>query len=337
MVPDMGRPGGEDRSPGLVALGRNLIQRAPAIGKEVRDRCERFIGTYPNGARDQIGEDIVRLCTLATATTGHFIATGETATPAEWRQIAAPGRASADEQISLADITKLYLSWRDVAIGAVRDQARRAAIDDCSLARAEDAIRIGCDSSLVRTAKQFDTRRGELLGELAQERARLAHLARHDVLTGLPNRRSLFEELGQVVESCSARRQAAAVLFIDLDDFKAVNDRQGHSTGDRLLSEVAGRLARVTRPGDTVARFGGDEFVVLCSELNDPEIEAARVADRIHLALAEPFIINGRRHVVAASIGISIVGADDDPERVLSAADAAMYAIKHAGRAAART
>ena len=333
----MGHANGDERDPGLVALGRDLISDAPIIARQVRDRCERFVGTYPDGARDMIRDVIVRLCTLATATTGHFIATGETASPAAWKQIAAPGRASADEQISLADITKLYLSWRDVTLEAVRATASRAAIDAGSLAAAEEAIRIGADSSLVRTAKQFDARRAELLSELGQERARLAHLARHDVLTGLPNRRSLFEELGHVVDSCTAQRQAAAVLFIDLNGFKAVNDHDGHSTGDRLLSEVAARLARVTRPGDTVARFGGDEFVVLCRDLSDPDVEAALVADRVHLALAEPFVINGRRQLVSASIGVSIVGADDDPERILSAADAAMYATKHASRAAAHT
>lgn len=325
-----------ERPPGLVSLGRDLTARAPEIGRLVRERCAALLDPYPTGARERIGEDIVRRCTLATTTTGHYIETGETATPAEWQLFAAAGKASADARISLADMTKLYLAWRDLTIEAVRHHAARAAVDDKSLHVAEDAIRIGCDASLVRTAKQFDTRRSQLHAELSEERARLAHLARHDVLTGLPNRRSLFEELGHVVDACTARRLAAAVLFVDLDDFKAVNDRAGHSTGDRLLSEVAERLARVIRPGDMVARFGGDEFVILCCGLREPVEESARVASRIHVALADPFVINGVEHRVAASIGTSVVGPDDNPERLLSAADAAMYTVKHSGRTSVR-
>jgi len=319
-------------APGLLSIGRHLSAHAADLGREVPQRCHTLLDPYPSDARDRVWEDIVDRCTLATATVGHFLLTGERATPAEWKAIAAAGRASASARISLADMTKLYLCWRDVVLEAVRAHAHRTAIDPRSLQVAEDTVRVGCDASLVRTAKQFDIRRHELQVQLADEQARLAHLARHDALTGLPNRRTLFEELGTVVEACHRGGHAAAVLFVDLDQFKAVNDRAGHSTGDELLRGVAERLAGITRPEDMVARLGGDEFVVLCSGLRveDAQLEAERVADRIHTALREPFVINGVRLVTSASIGLSVVRPGDDPERLLSKADAAMYVAKQA-------
>jgi diguanylate cyclase (GGDEF)-like protein len=263
---------------------------------------------------------------------GHFLETGERATPDEWKAIASAGRASASARISLADMTKLYLCWRDVVLEAVRAHAHLVAIDPRSLQLAEETVRVGCDASLVRTAKEFDIRRHQLQVQLADEQARLAHLARHDALTGLPNRHTLFEQLGTVVEACHRGGHAVAVLFVDLDQFKAVNDRAGHSTGDELLRGVAERLAGVTRPEDMVARLGGDEFVVLCSGLRveDAQLEAERVADRIHAALLEPFVIKGVDLRTSASIGLSVVRPGDDPERLLSKADAAMYVAKHA-------
>ena len=323
--------------PGVVSLGNSLIEDAERLGREVRDRCDSFLETYPTAVRERTAVGIIDRCTLATKMMGHYMATGTPASPSQWGQISAAGRASASEQISLADMTKLYLAWRDVATDAVRHHATRTAIDQRSLALAEKAIRAGCDGSLVRTAKEFDIRRRELQELLAEEQARLAHLARHDALTGLPNRRTLFEELGNVVEACHTRGHAAAVLFVDLNGFKAVNDCSGHSTGDQLLRGVALRLAQITRPGDIVARLGGDEFVVLCSGLRDPEAEAARVAERIHATLAAPFVLDGVRLTTSASIGLSVVRPGDDPERLLSKADAAMYLAKHAGRLAAHS
>ena len=319
-------------APGLLSIGRYLSAHAADLGREVPERCRTLLNAYPPEGRDRVWEDIVGRCTLATATVGHFLETGERATPAEWTAIAAAGRASASARISLADMTKLYLCWRDVALEAVRVHAHRSAIDSGSLQFAEETVRVGCDASLVRTAKQFDIRRRELQVQLAGEQARLAHLARHDALTGLPNRRTLFEELGTVVEACHRGGHAAAVLFVDLDQFKAVNDRAGHSTGDELLRCVAERLAGITRPEDMVARLGGDEFVILCSGLRveDAQLEAEQVAGRVHTALVDPFVINGTRLMMSASVGLSVVRPGDDPERLLSKADAAMYVAKQA-------
>ncbi len=163
--------------------------------------------------------------------------------------------------------------------------------------------------------------------QLAEGRQRLAHQAHHDPLTGLGNRR-LF------LERTAAARDRPAVLFIDLDDFKAVNDSLGHGAGDAMLGEIAGRLRDAVRPGDLVARLGGDEFAVLLDSGAGPE-EAERVADRLRLALAAPVDVLGHRLQVRASIGIA--AGDEDAATLLRNADIAMYEAKAAGKDARRT
>jgi diguanylate cyclase (GGDEF)-like protein/PAS domain S-box-containing protein len=156
----------------------------------------------------------------------------------------------------------------------------------------------------------------------------LVHRAMHDELTGLPNRALLADRLEQAI---SVRgRSLAALLFIDLDRFKVVNDTVGHAAGDRLLVEVAHRLRSLLRPGDTLARMGGDEFVVLCPGAT--ATEAARVADRILEALASPVALDHDTPFTArASIGIAVGDGTDTAAQLLSAADAAMYRAKALG------
>jgi diguanylate cyclase (GGDEF)-like protein len=163
---------------------------------------------------------------------------------------------------------------------------------------------------------------------------RLQHGALHDALTGLPNRTLFLDRLEQALRR--ARRQGpgsgAAVLFLDLDRFKIVNDSLGHQAGDRLLQEVAHRLDAALRPGDTVARMGGDEFTVLLEDLADAR-EATVVAERVLATLADPFTIAGRELFVSGSIGIALGRADHDPEELIRDADVAMYRAKAGGKA----
>jgi diguanylate cyclase (GGDEF)-like protein len=163
---------------------------------------------------------------------------------------------------------------------------------------------------------------------------RLQHDALHDALTGLPNRTLFLDRLEQSLRR--ARRHGpgsgAAVLFLDLDRFKVVNDSLGHQSGDRLLQAVALRLDAALRPGDTVARMGGDEFTVLLEEVADAR-EAAVVAERVLATLAKPFPIAGRELHVSGSIGISLAGPNVDPEELIRDADVAMYRAKAAGKA----
>ena len=158
--------------------------------------------------------------------------------------------------------------------------------------------------------------------------ARLAHGALHDELTGLPNRRYL---LGRLRDAFSQEGVQAGLLFIDLDRFKLINDSLGHEAGDQLLQEVSFRFRRALRPADLVARVGGDEFVVLCPDLESADAVAA-VAARLTDALAAPIDLPGGRVVVSASIGVVHATGPRDPADVIQDADLAMYDAKERGR-----
>jgi diguanylate cyclase (GGDEF)-like protein/PAS domain S-box-containing protein len=162
---------------------------------------------------------------------------------------------------------------------------------------------------------------------------RLEHQAFHDPLTDLPNRYLFMDRLGHALARTQRRRgRQVAVLFMDLDRFKVVNDSLGHETGDRLLVAVSERLKGCLRPEDTLARFGGDEFVVLLEDVEGPD-EAVRVAERIIEVLKDRFVLDGRELYARASIGIAI-GEDrtKDPDDLLRDADTAMYRAKDEGK-----
>jgi diguanylate cyclase (GGDEF)-like protein len=164
-------------------------------------------------------------------------------------------------------------------------------------------------------------------------REKLQHDALHDRLTGLPNRALFADRLRQAVER--ARRHSSsrfAVIFLDLDGFKEVNDSHGHAAGDRLLVEVARRLLCCVRSGDTAARHGGDEFTLLLEEVSSREV--VFVAERINREVSAPFVVGGREICVTASLGIrySVLG-DCEPDLILRDADNAMYAAKRSGKA----
>ena len=164
-------------------------------------------------------------------------------------------------------------------------------------------------------------------GEL-EARRELEHRALHDTLTSLPNRELLLDRLSVALARRVRAGTSVGVIFIDLDDFKQINDDYGHPVGDELLVSVAQRLKREVRDGDTVARYGGDEFVVLCEDLAS-EANAGPLARRLGAAIAQPVTAGGRLLEVRASVGV-VVEADPsaDPEGVLARADAEMYRDK---------
>jgi diguanylate cyclase (GGDEF)-like protein/PAS domain S-box-containing protein len=170
------------------------------------------------------------------------------------------------------------------------------------------------------------------ISERKQAEIELSHAALHDTLTGLPNRALFLDRLGLALRRTERRSGSVAVLFCDLDRFKVVNDSLGHDAGDRLLVDVAGRIVTALRPADTVARFGGDEFTILCEDIAG-EIEAATIAQRIVDVFRDPFLLEDGEVFLATSVGIAIArGNDDRAEDLIRDADAAMYRAKERGK-----
>ena len=173
-----------------------------------------------------------------------------------------------------------------------------------------------------------------VLAEAIQSRAAqetIRHQALHDELTGLPNRTLFLDRVAHALARNDRHPQPLAVLFIDLDHFKLVNDSLGHAAGDELLRLVAGRFASAIRSGDTLARLGGDEFAVLCEGFPS-EFSAAHVIDHLLRSLEQPVVLGGNEHVASASVGIAVSTSDSCAADLLRDADAAMYQAKAAGR-----
>ena len=173
---------------------------------------------------------------------------------------------------------------------------------------------------------------GKDITERMETQERMYYLAHHDVLTNLPNRILFLERLGHALTVLDRREQTCAVLFLDLDRFKNINDTHGHDTGDRLLQSVSERLKESVREGDTVARLGGDEFTVLLEDVHGAD-DVVPIARKILSALSIPFHVSGHELFSSASIGISIYPDDGaDPKTLLKNADNAMYRAKDQGR-----
>jgi diguanylate cyclase (GGDEF)-like protein/PAS domain S-box-containing protein len=166
---------------------------------------------------------------------------------------------------------------------------------------------------------------------LRSMQARFAYAATHDQLTGLPNRTLVVERL--TAATAGARRDGGrvAVLFCDLDHFKDINDTLGHAAGDQMLTEIGYRLRRTAREQDTVGRFGGDEFVVICYPVLGPA-EVAGLATRLMRAVREPLTLAGEPVVPSMSVGVALSAAPDSADATLAHADRALYAAKAAGR-----
>ena len=159
----------------------------------------------------------------------------------------------------------------------------------------------------------------------------MSHLAQHDVLTGLPNRLLLTDRLDRAIAAACRHGNQLAVLFLDLDRFKRINDRLGHAAGDQVLQSVASRLVAGVRRSDTVSRHGGDQFVVLLSEVACAD-DAACTADALRTRIAAPHRIDGRDLRVTASVGIAVYPADGtDAATLLNTADFALLRAKSAG------
>jgi len=227
---------------------------------------------------------------------------------------------------------------------AVADVSRvRAVVPICrmiALCEHEDEqlavaiLQAGAQDCLFKSqlTPQLLSRAARYVMERVHSQEQLAHLAQYDALTGLPNRVLFRDRLAQSVIHAQRKGVHAAVMFLDLDDFKSVNDMLGHDAGDQLLRNVAQRLKAQVRRGDTLARMGGDEFTVILEELRDAG-DAAAVAQKIIDAMARAFVVSGEEMFISTSIGIAIYpNCGIEPLQLTKNADAALYHAKECGR-----
>jgi diguanylate cyclase (GGDEF)-like protein len=305
-----------------VVLGRALQARADEVGTLV-DRAFAVELAGEAFATARLGSHLI----------GHWLATDEVASADDEAVLSGQGERAILENAALGDVAKAYLAWRDATTAVIIEEGQRLRVAAEVVDLACDVVRLSCDGSLVRIVREFDSTRRTLQQRLRQEQASLAHQALHDQLTGLPNRALLTDRLGYAASSMDRKDTGAILLFLDIDNFKAINDRFGHSAGDQILVTVARRLSELVRTSDTVARLGGDEFVVLAVDLDDPEGTARALAERIHQTMLPPVAVGDRQLFTSVSIGIADVDAGGDPEVSLSRADAAMYQAKRRGSA----
>jgi two-component system, cell cycle response regulator len=203
---------------------------------------------------------------------------------------------------------------------------------DNDVSRGVKAVQAGAQDYLVKG--EMDS--GHLCRAVryAIERARsdllLSHRALHDALTGLPNRLLFLDRATYALAQAEREESVTAVFFMDMDGFKAVNDRLGHAAGDALLRGVASRLLAWVRPGDVVSRLGGDEFTALVRDIEGIDV-AVRIAERLAEAVSQPISIDGEEVSISPSIGIALADARERAEDLIERADHAMYAAKRAG------
>ncbi len=311
-------------------LGTALFGRAGDVSDAVLRRWKR----QPAGAcaSDDVYRDIVRTTELATITVAQFLTTGSFPTTQQAKTLAATGKAPLRDTITLKELTRLYLYWRDATIEVVRDEAKKIGIPRDVVDAAVAIVHAGFDGSIMRMTSEFDGERERLQARVVEEQERLRYQALHDALTGLPNRLLFRDRVDHALEVASRRLTRTAVLFVDLDRFKQINDVAGHAVGDQVIIEMSSRLIGAVRTSDSVARLGGDEFVVLCEDVTGEE-DATEIAERIAALFSHPIRVDDREFFVSASIGIALATPSITADALISQADRAMYRAKQRGRA----
>lgn len=236
------------------------------------------------------------------------------------------GQLAAQRTAPLNEVTKRCLRWRDAAHEVLSELAVDLGLSERALDHAIAMVQRSFDVTLVRMCQSFEAERRQVHDELA-------HMATHDSLTGLPNRTLILDRAEQMIRRGRRLQKGVAALFIDIDNFKGINDTFGHRVGDELLRAVAARLEAVLRESDALGRLGGDEFVVVVEELTfdvGPEL----LAERLIEALSEPFELPGAEDMalgVTVSIGIA-AGDRQTGEELVRDADIAMYQAKRDGK-----
>ena len=307
---------------GRVALGGALEARAVVIATEVA-------AVFPVHLAGEV-EGVAR---LATAAAGRWLATGVRGDEHRRQTAARSTQQAILLESDLATGVCGYLKWRDLCNAALTEDAERLGVDEETVVLAGSLVQMICDGGIQRLALVFGEGWRAVQDRLQLQQADMSHHLLHDDLTGLPNRILLADRLGRAALGGQRRMTRSMLLFLDLDNFTAINDRFGHPAGDALLVEVARRLLTLVRASDTVARIGGDEFVVLIEDIEEPEEAAQSLAERIHQAMCIPVPVDDRELHSSVSIGITEVTTGMIPEALLAQADVAMYSAKRSGPA----
>ncbi|MGO9449198.1 MAG: putative bifunctional diguanylate cyclase/phosphodiesterase [Solirubrobacteraceae bacterium] len=234
---------------------------------------------------------------------------------------------------TLEEVTRRCFAWRNVMAEVLHESAGELDSSAEALTQALSILQLSLEFSLVRMCGSFESERRKTDEELARREEELSFLATHDPLTGLPNRTLILDRVEQMLARSRRSQTPVAALFVDLDNFKSINDTLGHGVGDELLGAVAARLDGVVRATDALGRLGGDEFVVVTEELSletGPEL----IAERLLEALKAPFNLGAQGETrVSMTASIGIAGADhSSAEELLRDADIAMYRAKWDGK-----
>ena len=318
-------------APELERLGRELNARTKDVVVRMMRRSAESAKTLDKVVEDSF-EEVGTVSTVAVARwmAGEGEAVAREVGQESWRIFA---QLASQREAALNEVTKRCLRWRDATLEVLDESAADLELSEETLATARAMVQRSLDVTLVRMCQSFEDERRRAHEELTSREKELVFLATHDALTGLPNRTLILDRIEQTLTRARHNSEPVAALFVDLDNFKAINDSLGHGSGDELLCAVAERLEGVIRETDALGRMGGDEFVVVAEGISlaaGPEL----IAERLLEAFNEPFSLgeDGETLVHAkASIGIA-TGVRPSAEELLRDADIAMYRAKWGGK-----
>jgi diguanylate cyclase (GGDEF)-like protein len=302
-------------------LGRALIERADDVAVAVIDRV------WPEGTENvdaDVLEAIAETDRVATQLIGAWLTGGTNINEEKRQSFGALGGMI--ERVSLDALVKAYLAWRDTTVTIVDEEAAKLSTPPELVAEVRAVVTRSNDGSMVRMARSFEQERQRLHQLLAEQ-------ALHDELTGLPNRVLLFDRIEHALRVSTRTDHPLAILFIDLDGFKAVNDHHGHLAGSQALVEAAGVIRVSARETDVVARFGGDEFAIVLPDTGTDG--AMAVGDRVRELIASHRFLHGEGLSIALTVSVGVATLPDvsiSADGLIHAADTAMYWVKDRGK-----
>jgi diguanylate cyclase (GGDEF)-like protein len=316
--------------PNEIPIEEHLKQLGEALSARLGDVLDRTRGAAGSSRamEDRLEETLQKISESSTLAVASWLAGGR---PEEGRDTSkwvfeTYGQWAAERVAQLNEVAKRCLRWRDAVQGVLAEIAVEKGIPQEPVLRAMGMVQKTIDVTIVRMCECFETER-------VKTDAQLAFMATHDTLTGLPNRTLILDRVEQALLRAERHQTPVAALFVDIDNFKTVNDTLGHEAGDELLRHVTARLQGVVRATDALGRLGGDEFVVIAEGVSlqaGPELIAERLLEALSLPIRVT-VPHETQLTVTASIGIA-VGARPSPEELLRDADIAMYRAKKEGK-----